>query len=95
MDEGNSSRAPMAGASGEDVLSAMWRARSQRTRLECLSCHACTLALMAGEGPQYRWSCVTCGWRSLWFFVTGRGGRVRVVGGTAVTFTNASGSEKS
>jgi hypothetical protein len=95
MDQDGSDCAPIAGAAWEEVLSAMWRARSQRVRLTCLSCHERTLALMVGEGPQYRWSCIGCGWRSLWFFVRGRGGRVRVVGGTAVTFTNAGGSKES
>jgi hypothetical protein len=95
MDEDRSGYAPIAGAAGEEVLSAMWRARTQRARLKCLSCHACTLALVVGEGPQYRWSCVGCGWQSLWFFVRGRGGRVRIVGGTAVTFMNSSGSKES
>jgi hypothetical protein len=95
MDEGSSSSAPIAGATGADVLSAMWRARGERARVKCLSCQACTLALMVGEGPQYRWSCVGCGWRSLWFFVTGRGGRVRVVGGTTVAFTSSRGQEGS
>ncbi len=95
MDDGSSSGAPIAGADGEDVLSSMWRARSKHSRLRCLSCQALTLALMVGEGPQYRWSCVGCGWRSLWFFVTGRGGRVRVVGGTVISFAGSSGSKGS
>lgn len=95
MEEGSRSSAPIAGATGEEVLSAMWRVRSQRARPKCLSCHACSLALMVGEGRQYRWSCVGCGWRSLWFLVTGRGTRVRVVGGTTVAFTNPSGLEGS
>ncbi len=87
MGEGIGGRVAVADAAGEDVLSAMWRARSQRARLKCLRCRSCTLALMVGEeGPQYRWSCVDCGWQSSWFFVAGRGGRVRIAGGTAVTF---------
>jgi hypothetical protein len=66
----------------EEALSAMWCARGRDLPVDCPRCGANSVALMIGEGCQYRWSCVPCGWSSSWFRVASR--KLRIVGGVSV-----------
>ena len=71
-----------SGARGAVVVTArrlktMWHARQGGLAVCCVSCEASHVALAIGE-RLYRWCCVSCGWPSPWFHVTG--GEVRTVG---------------